>query len=86
MLDKIFKDKDGKFVVWQRPNALLLFWAIFTVTAILVPSGQVKNLLNFLAFVAICAWAFLEVIFGVNYFRRILGVAVLILSLINKLN
>jgi hypothetical protein len=80
--DKFWYDKDGNFVVWQRPNWALITWFVSFVLTIIIPAGQVDDVLAFIARAAIMIWALMELIWGVNYFRRLLGLAVLLLPLI----
>lgn len=47
--------------------------------------GQVQARFQLLAFIALTTWAVLEIFWGVNYFRRILGAMVLIVIVAGKL-
>jgi len=77
LFDKWFKDKSGKVVLFQLPNAAL---AIFLVLDVLSGVGLARhNRLATLIFgagsiLALAWWAVQEITKGVNYFRRILGV------------
>lgn len=80
-LNKLFKNKDGKVVIWQFPNAPLLVaiaaWLLRHFT-----EGTLHTIGDGVFFGAILVWAGLEVFSGVNYFRRGLGllVAALVIS------
>lgn len=88
MWDKIWKDKNGQVVLWQSPNFLLYGWAVFAVLDRLLHGIHLSNGLGFLATIFLLIWALLELISGVNYFRRGLGAIIFIwtiTSLITKL-
>ncbi len=68
------KDKSGKVVLWQAPNRALLGWAAFALLSYLTHS----QLLGLIGTTFLLAWAFLELFQGVNYFRRLLGLIILI--------
>lgn len=83
--DKIFKDKNGHVVLWQTPNLLLITWAICEVVQKFVTIGWVYKTASIAGFMAIGLWAILEIGWGANYFRRALGLIVLIASIIARL-
>lgn len=62
--------------VAQFPNAAIAIWMVSTVTA-RVTSGTAESIALAVATVALIAWAYLELTDGANWFRRLLGVAVL---------
>lgn len=70
--DKIFKNGDGEYVLFQMPNVWIIAWAVITMMS-LFTTGQVSNVLGWLGLAALTVWAFLEITRGVNYFRRALG-------------
>ena len=74
-----FKDKQGKIVIAQTPNLPLIGWALFTILAWFWQNNkyEIHNLFTLLAFGFIFTWCYLEITSGVNTFRRILGVVVL---------
>jgi hypothetical protein len=76
--EKIWKDKHGKIVVWQRPNIFLIGWAVIDIASLFF-SGSVSNILWWIGTIDLGIWALLEIGLGVNYFRRILGLIVLAL-------
>jgi hypothetical protein len=78
--DKIWKDKDGSVVIWQMPNAFLIGWAVLTIIC-LVTSGKTSDVFGDVADASLVVWALLEIFKGVNYFRRALGVVVLIFAI-----
>jgi hypothetical protein len=86
--DKCWKDRRGHVVLWQTPNIPLIAWAVFTVISLFL-SGRVADVFSWLGSAALISWSLLEVFRGVNYFRRALGLLVLIfavMSLIKSLS
>jgi hypothetical protein len=75
--------RSGRLTVAQWPNLPL---ALYLVTAaaskIFRPSGDPATFLRVVGFVALVVWALDELIRGVNPFRRILGGAVLVASVV----
>nr|WP_223805582.1 hypothetical protein [Pseudanabaena sp. UWO310] len=51
---------------------------------LIVTTGKVNSGLSLLAFGALFTWAWLELFDGVNYFRRLLGLLVLLLAIANS--
>jgi len=77
-----WEDKNGKFVVWQRPNILLATWFLALALSIVLPDNAASRFISMISGFAILIWAVLELIWGVNYFRRLLGLCVLLLILV----
>jgi len=75
--DKIFKDKKGRIVLAEAPNLPLIVW--FTMTLLAYPlTGKAALLSSVAARTALFIWAWLELFKGVNYFRRGLGLTILL--------
>lgn len=81
---KFWHDKDGNFVVWQKPNIFLWVWIIALVLSIVLGANTFTHYLGVLGGISIIIWALLELVRGVNYFRRTLGLLVLLLILISR--
>jgi hypothetical protein len=75
--DKFFKDSQGKLVVWQTPNVLLIIWFVSALGDKLFKTGQPHVVLYWISTIALVIWAGLEVFRGASYFRRMLGLVVL---------
>lgn len=60
------------------PNLPLIVWIVTSLLALVFPSGKINTALDLLANGSLFTWAWLELFQGVNYFRRALGLAVLI--------
>lgn len=73
-----FKNSNGQVVLWQPPNLPLYGWIIFKVLALLLASGHLKSGFEQLSMVSLFVWGYLELTSGVSYFRRVLGLIVLV--------
>lgn len=78
LIDKIFRDSNGNIVIAQMPNPPLILWVVASLLTFVFHSGTINSVLNILANGALFTWAWLELFQGVNYFRRALGLVVLI--------
>jgi hypothetical protein len=78
LFDKIFRDSDGKIVVAQMPNLPLIVWIAASLLKLVFTTGVGNTVLDAVAFGSLFTWAWLELFQGVNYFRRALGLGVLI--------
>ena len=86
LLDRTFRDREGKIVIAQMPNLPLLVGLAATSLQLILPSGDLKTGLDLVAFGALFTWAWQEIFKGVNYFRRALGLVVLVGILALKLH
>jgi hypothetical protein len=77
--DKFWQDKHGNLVIWQRPNIPLIVWLAAFILSIILPDGPIERGVSFIAEAAIVIWAFMELVWGSSYFRRLLGICVLLL-------
>jgi hypothetical protein len=78
LVDRLFRDSTGEVVIYQSPNLPIIIWVSATLLKLVVKTGQVKVALDILAFTSLLYWSFLEITQGADYFRRDLGVIVLI--------
>ncbi len=83
LFDRLFRDGAGQIVIGQAPNLPILIWVSATLLKLVFKTGQVKIGLDLLAFSSLLYWSFLEITQGANYFRRDLGVVVLIALIIS---
>lgn len=73
----LFEDrKTGRLVLWQWPNIPLWTWIVATVAGRFL-SGGAGTAIGVIGSVALAVWAVMEIGWGVNPFRRILGGIVL---------
>ncbi|PZO36155.1 MAG: hypothetical protein DCF19_22265 [Pseudanabaena frigida] len=85
LLDKIFRDSEGKIVIAQMPNLPLIVWSIASLLKLIVTTGKINIGLDAIAFGSLFTWAWEELFQGVNYFRRALGLLVLISMIVSKI-
>ena len=78
LFDKTFRDSDGQIAIAQMPNLPILVWVGAVLLKLVFTSGQTYLLLDTIAFGSLFTWAWEELFQGVNYFRRGLGLVVLI--------
>jgi hypothetical protein len=78
LLDRIFRDSEGNIVIAQMPNLPILVGLAATILQFLLPNGKIRTALDLIAFGALFTWAWQELFEGVNYFRRALGLIVLV--------
>jgi hypothetical protein len=78
LFDKIFRDSNGNIVVGQMPNLPIIVWGVATLLKLIFTSSQINIVLDAVAFGSLFTWAWGELFQGVNYFRRTLGLIVLI--------
>ncbi len=84
-LDNFFRDKNGEIVIAQPPNLPILIWGAASLSQLVFKTGQINFGLDVLATGSLFVWAILELFQGVNYFRRTLGLVVLISLLASKI-
>lgn len=84
-IEKCYKDSEGKVVVFQSPNVPIMGWLVFTLAARIFPTGTAHELSTILAFGSLFVWGWLELFYGVNYLRRLLGLLILVVSVLNKI-
>ena len=78
--DRTWYDEKGRVVVWQTPNRWLIGWAALTVLSLLF-TGRAADIFTWTASGLLIIWSALEVSQGVNYFRRALGLFVLLYAI-----
>ena len=78
LFDKTFRDSDGQIAIAQMPNLPILVWVGATLLKLIFTNGQTHLILDTIAFGTLFTWAWEELFQGVNYFRRGLGLVVLI--------
>jgi hypothetical protein len=78
--DKLWLDWQGNVVIYQRPNVWIIAWAVLDIVAIFAPSKHTASIAWSLGSAALIIWALLEIARGVNYFRRALGLLVLLMA------
>lgn len=84
LFDKTFRDSEGNIVLGQMPNLPILVWLAATLLKLIPTSDSVHAGLEAIAFGSLFTWAWQELFEGVNYFRRSLGLIVLIGAIVLK--
>ncbi|RCJ28470.1 hypothetical protein A6770_23695 [Nostoc minutum NIES-26] len=85
LVDKTFRDSNGNIVIAQMPNPPLIVWIVTSLLALIFTNGTINTVLNVVADGSLFTWAWLELFQGVNYFRRALGLIVLIGFIVLKI-
>ena len=83
--DKAFRDNEGNIALFQKPNLPALTGLTATLLSFTPISGELRAGVEAVAYGALFTWAWLELFQGVNYFRRSLGLTVLLLLVATKL-
>jgi hypothetical protein len=86
IFDKTFRDSEDNIVIAQPPNLPLLLGITATVLKLIVKSGNIHTAIDAIAFGCLFTWAWLELFEGVNYFRRALGLLVLVGLIASRLS
>ena len=79
LVDKFFHDKNNNLVLWQFPNPSIICWFVFMLISYIIPSGILKTGFASLSSAFLFLWAYLEITQGVSYFRRFLGVIIILI-------
>lgn len=78
LFDQTFRDSEGNIVIAQPPNLPLIVGLVSSLLKLIFTTGQIYLVLDLVAFGALFTWAWEELFQGVNYFRRALGLIVLV--------
>ena len=84
--ESFFHDTKGNIVLWQWPNIPIYGWVASKLLSMIVPVGHIRFGFEQLSLAFLFTWAFLEIIKGVNYFRRLLGAIVIVAIIIGYFN
>ncbi len=76
--DKFFRDANGEIVIGQMPNLPIIIWLLASLAKVIYPTGKINLSLDLVAASSLFIWSIGELAQGVNYFRRSLGLVVLI--------
>ena len=78
LFDKFFRDSNGNIVIAQPPNPPLILWGMASLLKLIFTGGLTHVGLDLIAYGSLFTWAWLELFQGVNYFRRTIGLIVLV--------
>jgi len=84
IFDGLFRTVDGKIVIAQFPNWPLWTWLVATILESMDVLTPWQRPLYWIGSLALVWWAYLEIVEGVNGFRRILGSLVLIYIVLSR--
>ena len=85
LFDRTFRDSEGKIVIAQMPNLPLSVGIVASLLTLILTTGKINLGLELVAFGSLFTWAWEELFQGVNYFRRALGLIVLVGLIAGKL-
>jgi hypothetical protein len=85
MFDKVFRDSEGQIVIAQKPNIPIIVWFVASLLKLIFTTGKINLGLDVIAFGSLVIWACLELFQGVNYFRRALGLIVIVSLFASKI-
>jgi len=85
LFDRTFRDSEGNIVIAQPPNLPLIFGIVASLLKLIVTTGKINLGLDIVAFGTLFTWAWEELFQGVNYFRRALGLIVLVGLIASKI-
>ncbi|MEG4487802.1 hypothetical protein [Microcoleus sp. D2_18a_B4] len=85
LFDRTFRDSEGQIVIAQMPNLPLSVGIVASLLTLIVTTGKINSGLELVAFGSLFTWAWEELFQGVNYFRRALGLIVLVGLIVGKL-
>lgn len=86
LFNRTFRDSQGEIVIAQKPNLPIVVWLAATLLNLIPTTDNIHTGLDALAFGSLFTWAWLELFQGVNYFRRTLGLIVLLLVIASRLS
>jgi hypothetical protein len=78
-LENFFRNDQNRLVIWQRPNLPLVGWFLFLMAARNLEASFLKAGFEFLSSAMLFTWSYLEITQGDSYFRRLLGLTVMVI-------
>lgn len=79
-----FRNRRGRIVVAQFPNAPLWVWLVASVVARIADHAIARSA-EIVALVALLVWAGMEIVAGASPFRRVLGATVAVFAIWSRL-
>ena len=77
----LFRDERDRIVVWQPPNIPIVGWIVFMLLARLATDSDLGTAFGHISTAFLFTWGYLELFQGVNYFRRLLGLVMLLITI-----
>lgn len=78
LINWLFITKDGKVVIGQFPNIPIIIWLISLIINYLVSNDKISLVISIVGTLSLVYWALLEITKGLNGFRRLLGLVILL--------
>ncbi len=85
IFDRFFKNKEGRVVLFQAPNVPIVIWVLSIVLNRIIKDQDISRYLGYIGFGALIFWAGLEIVYGASYFRRTLGLVILLVAIISRI-
>lgn len=82
-IKKCFYDDNGTLTLFQLPNLPFIVW-FGSLAMSSITTGTANRVFELVSFDALFTWAWLEIFKGDNYFRRLLGLIVMIVIITNR--
>jgi hypothetical protein len=79
MIDWFVRGKDGHVHLVQFPNIPIIGWFASRIVSDFIATGPMKTGFSNVSLAFLAVWSYLEIVHGLSYFRRMLGVIVAIL-------
>lgn len=83
--NQVFRDREGNVVLAQPPNLPIIVWVVASLLKLILTTGKIGIALDLIIFGSLFTWAWEELFQGVNYFRRALGLVVLVGLIVSKI-
>jgi len=77
LISRLFLSKDGKLCGFPIPNAPLMVAIVAYGLRLVIDAQPLSNYLGVVIDISLGIWAIMEIIWGVNLFRRIFGLVVI---------
>jgi hypothetical protein len=86
-VERCYKDKEGNVVLGQTPNLPIILWFLSQIILHFMTNKSTTTYRFFdtIAFGTLFTWAWLELFYGVNYFRRAIGLIVLSVVIFSRI-
>ncbi|MBD2188475.1 hypothetical protein [Pseudanabaena mucicola] len=87
LFNKVFRDREGEgeIVLAQMPNLPIIVWIVASLLRLFFTTGKISIGLEVIAFGSLFTWAWEELFQGVNYFRRAIGLIILVSLIVSKI-
>lgn len=77
------KDVNKNSRYFQTPNLPIIVWLVSLIIAKFT-DGNIQSFFSVVSFGAIFTWSWLEIFYGTNIVRRILGIVVIVVVIFNR--